>query len=199
MEKIETKKTITIIISGRAGVGKTTLANMLAEYITTRYTGLTVKKSSIAHRVKACARFMGWDGEKDLNGRKLLQGLGQVGRDYDINCWIRTEIEGIENLPKYPYDVLIIDDWRFMNELDYLDTQPLYDVFTVRVDSPERESLKNTPEYSDESETSLNLGSLRYGYTLFNTGPMDNLSDQMKHLWDTVLERKEESIIWKQI
>ena len=47
--------------------------------------------------VKAVAKFMGWNGEKDTKGRKLLQGIGNLGREYDNDAWIELLIKGIED------------------------------------------------------------------------------------------------------
>jgi hypothetical protein len=61
------------------------------------------------------AHTVGWDGKKDEKGRKLLQDLGLVVRDYDPNYWIDSlMVEMWTNGP--PSGNFYVDDLRFKNE-----------------------------------------------------------------------------------
>jgi hypothetical protein len=65
-----------IAIGGRMQVGKTTAADRLVE----RH-GFV--KYALAGPIKEIARTgFGWDGQKDARGRRLLQEIGTVGRNY---------------------------------------------------------------------------------------------------------------------
>lgn len=65
--------------TGNMQAGKTTCAE---------YTGFPIY--SFASPVKAIATIMGWDGNKDEKGRKLLQSLGtETGRAYDELMWLK--------------------------------------------------------------------------------------------------------------
>lgn len=148
------KKTACIMLSGRAGVGKTTLAGILKEEFV-KY-GLRVEKFSFAQGVKETAKFMGWDGKKDEWGRQLLIDIGMSGRKYDSNTWCRITFDyTIPNNIGFPFDVVLIDDWRFRNEYDFIASNYLYHTFTARIVAPDREVLKGNPTYNDASETEL--------------------------------------------
>lgn len=91
--------TRTIGFTGLAGSGKSYAANWMK-----LRTGGEIW--SFASKIKGIALAMGWDGEKDSRGRKLLQDIGTAGREYRRDCWLR-------NLPTHP---VIIDDVRYINE-----------------------------------------------------------------------------------
>ena len=140
------------MVSGKAGVGKTTFSNMLVDSLATG--GKFARVLPIAKGVKDCAtQFFGWDGKKDERGRKLLQNVGAIGRSYNPDNWIDLLVG---SLPSWmdSNDIVICDDWRFENESLYLEKYG-YKVFRIRVSAPSREILKGTPEYEDVSETSL--------------------------------------------
>lgn len=87
-------------ITGLAGAGKTYAANWFR-----LRTGGEIW--SFAAEIKRIAATMGWNGEKDARGRKLLQDLGSIGREYDRQCWVS----------RMPTDrPVIIDDVRYINE-----------------------------------------------------------------------------------
>lgn len=90
----------TIGITGLAGAGKT----YAATWFKLRTGG---EIWSFAAEIKRIAETMGWNGEKDSRGRKLLQDLGSIGREYDRQCWVN----------RMPTDrPVIIDDVRYINE-----------------------------------------------------------------------------------
>ena len=90
----------TIGITGLAGAGKTYAANWFK-----LRTGGEIW--SFAAEIKRIAATMGWNGEKDSRGRKLLQDLGSIGREYDRQCWVSRMPTG---------RAVIIDDVRYINE-----------------------------------------------------------------------------------
>ena len=152
-----------VLISGKAGVGKTTLAGLLSKVVRERedHTSI-IMKQSVAWGVKQTAVQMGWDHEKDAAGRRLLQGIGKIGRAYDPDVWVRIACKGITDT-QYHYGsvesslrYVWVDDWRFKNEarwfkeLDYM-----FRVRLVRVLASSREILKGTPEALDISELDL--------------------------------------------
>jgi hypothetical protein len=93
----------TIGFTGLAGSGKT--------YAATWFRFRSGKGSvwSFASEIKSIATRMGWDGQKDDRGRKMLQDIGSAGRAYDPWTWVA----------KMPTDhPIIIDDVRFINEAE---------------------------------------------------------------------------------
>jgi hypothetical protein len=155
------------MFSGKAGVGKTFFAN-LAQKICTDLL-LKTLKVSFASGVKSTATHMGWDGKKDDAGRKLLQQIGFIGREYDKDMWVRSAMTSIEDSVGYPYDAVFIDDWRFNNEFDYIrKKEPLYVPIPIRIEASEREILKDTLAYMDISETELDDFSFPYTNYIYN-------------------------------
>ncbi len=148
------RKTLLFIFSGKAGVGKTYCSNVLLGEA--RKLGYLCEKTSFASGIKNVASEMGWDGLKDTRGRKLLISIGAAGRKYDRDTWVRKAMEDLEGSPMYPLDIVCIDDWRFPNELYFIESNfPLYVPIPIRVSAPKREILVGTKEYNDRSETSL--------------------------------------------
>lgn len=180
MEKLGFAKMIVILISGKAGVGKTTTASILKEEFASQ--GKDVVIAPFAKGLKNVARSLGWDGKKDDAGRKLLIDIGRDGREYNKDVWVSmTYNKLLLEIPGYPQDIVISDDWRYPNEYDYLKNNPLYQIFRIRVYSPKREMLKGTPHYNDSSETSLpeafssTVRESDYDVVLSNLGSMDDL------------------------
>jgi len=124
-------KVTCILVSGAAGVGKNAVSDLLAVYL--NQCGLTVSRDSLALTLKLVARrFIGWDGAKDTKGRSLLQGLGELGRAYDEDVWCKSVKDRAEECI-FQDQVLIISDWRYMNEKEFFEKDPMYDVVTVKV------------------------------------------------------------------
>jgi hypothetical protein len=181
------KKTIVVLISGRAGTGKSTSAkylNSLAEK-----DKLVSGIIGFAHPLKQVAKLMGWDGNKDEKGRRLLQRLGtDVGREYDKEMWCKLLFSSIERWRNFPFDILFIDDWRFPSEYEFVKKQPMYVPITIRLTAIDREILKGTPDYDHISETALAevLSENWYDFIITNTGSPKNLEDQLDGIWKYV-------------
>ena len=182
-------KTTIILVSGKAGVGKTTFSNLFIKNLpeeVRKYSG----KYSFASGIKFAAKVMGWDGLKDERGRKFLQNIGRIGRQYDVNLWVQNMINLIEDINITPLDYIIIDDWRFPNECRwFVERLNEYEVYTVRIYAPNREILKNTPEYNDISETALlEFSDGYYDYFYNNEGTLEELEEQVKSIIYQILE-----------
>lgn len=160
------KKSLCFLLSGKAGVGKSFGSELLCKE--SRRQGYVTLSAHFATWVKQTAYAIGWDGVKDDAGRKLLQDIGKVGRDYDQNTWAKLTMNNIMDKPNFPYDVVVIDDWRFPNELSYIvDNEPLYKTIKIRIESKDREILSGSDLYNDVSETSLD-GSA-FDYVIYNS------------------------------
>jgi hypothetical protein len=152
------KKSVCVLISGKAGVGKSTSAN----YIQVMLDVFASKIAPIAYGVKRTAyESFGWDGKKDDKGRQLLIDIGQAGRKYNPDIWVEYTFKKFVPLcADAPFDLILVDDWRFPNELQYLQSGQEYAIYTIRIEADNRELLKGTPQYDDSSETSLPCATL---------------------------------------
>jgi hypothetical protein len=172
-------KTVIVLISGKISAGKTTTATMLHEAFLYDNIGM-IWRRSFAAKVKECAKdFYNWNERKDDRGRKLLQGIGRIGREYNKDVWVNYIIEDLYD--GIPPDVVIIDDWRFPNEFDKLNSleKDLFIIVKVRV-------LRNVPEDdTDISEISLR-DDMEYDFVIDNTGTLDDLRTTVNELADYI-------------
>jgi hypothetical protein len=192
------------MVGGKAGVGKSTFSGFALDYAKSHY---NLEHSAIfpfAFGVKDVAtRCFGWDGKKDDRGRELLQDVGKTGRAYNINIWVKKLLDKFYGMEYYS-DVVLIDDWRFPNEGQYIEiNEPSFKVVHIRIESPEREILKGKKAYDDVSETSLpsvevdyNIGypyyvidDEHYDYVVANTGSLDDLNDIAKAIMDREINK----------
>ena len=184
-------KTLVVLVSGKAGVGKTTLSKLLLDKFAEKE-DLSSFIIPFASSLKKVATMLGWDGKKDCKGRKLLQHLGGVLREYDTSTWVRLSYGFISSAPM-DIEVVISDDWRFPDECRYLKENPAYQVFTIRVEAPDREILKGTPEYDDVSETSLPSGftvesESVYDLEVRNDGTLEELNTTADNVVQYILD-----------
>ena len=90
-------------LAGYAGSGKDTAADVLV--------GLGYQRRAFAGALKDLATRIGWDGQKDDAGRKLLQELGVGARDIlGADVWVNALMATLEG-PS------VICDVRFPNEV----------------------------------------------------------------------------------
>lgn len=190
MDKIIFAKIPVLLISGKAGVGKTTFANFIKKYAEEN----KIKANIIpfASGVKEVARLAGWDGVKDSKGRRFLQEIGNSGRNYDKDIWVKKAYNNV--IIDGSSFIILHDDWRFPNESEYIFSQLFYSVHPIRIEAPSRELLKGTPEYNDESEISLPSGPnhLIYEYCIENEKlSLKELEETAIYLLLNILEKEE--------
>jgi uncharacterized HAD superfamily protein len=102
-----------IALSGKAGHGKDQTAAFISEFAAPM--GIKTQRVGFADAVKERARALGWDGEKNQNGRTLLQYIGARERKDDPEYWVRQLLERIGR--EDTTDTLwIITDCRYHNE-----------------------------------------------------------------------------------
>ncbi len=181
-------KLVVVLISGRAGTGKTTAAKFMSAYLDHPYS-IANAVVPFASSLKNIAKVLGWDGNKDDKGRKFLIDLGAVGREYDKDCWCKQTEVLIENFCP-DASVILIDDWRFPNEFEFFQKSNYYQTFTVRIYSPERELLKGTQFYNDLSETSLPEYDVEhfYDYTIINKSTLLNFESNCKAIISDIIK-----------
>lgn len=115
-----------IIISGKAGSGKDTVASILKN----KLVGRTILLS-YAHYLKMYAKnIINWNGEEETKPRTFLQELGDIVKDMDHNFLINRVIEDIE-VYKHYFDNIIICDARFKDEIEIIKQK--YNAIVIRV------------------------------------------------------------------
>lgn len=152
------------LISGKAGHGKTTFANFLEEELSQKDCKDVVRVAFGDLLKDVCRRYFDWDGEKDEKGRALLQYVGtELVRARDEDFWTDYVMRFCAVMRP---DIVIIDDWRFIEEVERM-SRFLDDIVTVRVERYEEWSGEyiNTPyknpamtqeQLEHQSETELN-------------------------------------------
>ena len=159
-----------ILISGKAEAGKTTTANIIKTFLEER--GKKVACIPYGQYVKDTAKLIwNWNGEKDEKGRQLLQWWGtDIVRAQDSNFWVDSVIRLAKVIDKH-VDYLIIDDCRFINEIEawrsikyvvldeatdaLTNRQRFPDIITIRVERPGHENVLTPEQRRHPSETEL--------------------------------------------
>ena len=171
-----------ILFSGKAENGKTTAATILKSILEKR--GEKVVVTRYAYYLKDLAkRYCDWDGEKDEEGRRLLQVLGtDIIRNKlnKPNFHVGRVCEDIE-ICQDSVNYVIIDDARFPNEIYYPKAMFGDKVISVNVKrtDPNFKSKLTDEQLKHESETALD-----------NFDSFDILVEakDMKELEDSILE-----------
>ena len=97
-------------LSGKKQVGKDTFGH----YLEVRY---GFQRIAFADYLKHIATKLGWDGRKDERGRRLLQDLGLVVRQYNERFWVEAAFRTMRRLQRNGYRDFVITDMRFINEV----------------------------------------------------------------------------------
>lgn len=141
-----------ILISGKAGTGKDTTANIMKKYLKAHCKRvLVVHYGDLLKYI--CKSFFGWNGKKDAQGRELLQHVGtDIIRANKPNYWVNFIKDMLRFFPR-KWDYVIIPDCRFPNEVDIM--KAAFDATHVRV-TREKPKRKLTPaQLEHASETAL--------------------------------------------
>jgi len=153
---------IVIGITGQAGSGKTTFANLLIDLF------IGSKQLNFADRLKKIAESMGWNGKKDVKGRRLLQLLGtECGRQcVSENVWVSLWEDSRIKLEKRGIPCVVCGDVRISNEAEHIHK---IGGSIVRITG-------RTGLHTDfEHESERGIPNLFCDYLVDNTGTMDEL------------------------
>jgi dephospho-CoA kinase len=154
-------------------VGKTTAADRLVE----RH-GFV--KYALAAPIKEIAKgAFGWDGHKDARGRRLLQEVGTVGRNYSGHIWLdRLAARLAAERPQRA----VVDDLRLEREERYLRELGFACVLVTRPVEliPEAEGAEEARGHETETE----IGRLDVDAVIDNSGSFDALYERLDRLVD---------------
>ena len=155
-----------ICISGHAGNGKDHTASCMYDELTNQ--GCNTLITHYADLVKyVCKSMFGWNGEKDAEGRHLLQYVGtDVVRAQEPDYWVDFIIS-ILKLFKDEWDYVLIPDTRFPNEINKLKEEG-FDAIHVRVIRPDYDNGLSEEAKAHISETALD--NIPCDYLLVNPG-----------------------------
>lgn len=158
-----------IILSGKAGSGKDTVASMLKS----KLTGRTILLS-YAHYLKMYAKnVVGWDGNEDTKPRTFLQDVGDLVKEIDHNFLINRVIQDIE-VYKHYFDNIIITDARFKDEIEMIKQR--YNGIVIRING----HYNNLDEKQRHHNTETSLDNYtNYDYVIFNNGTMKELENKV--------------------
>lgn len=160
-----------ICISGKAGHGKDTAAMILKNGL--EIDGYNVLITHYADLLKyICRTFFDWNGEKDENGRKLLQYVGtNVVRNKNPDYWVDFVVN-IIHLFYDEWDYVIIPDCRFQNEIDLM-RKSGFDTTHIRIVRRNFKSPLTIEQQRHPSETALD-GCVP-DYYIYNDGTISDL------------------------
>lgn len=151
-----------ILISGKAGSGKTSLAKRISELLPK--TVIT----SFSKYIKLFALEMtDWKGNDSDKPREFLQNMGDTLRSIDHNFMCNRLMEDMKVYEIY-YDYVIISDVRLVNELEYFTKNNLYETYSIRINNNDNRRNLNNSEMNHITETDLD------NYNKFNLIIDDN-------------------------
>ena len=142
-----------INICGKAGSGKDTFANYLQEEFEKR--NLTILRLNYADYLKyLCQKLFNWNGQKDEEGRTLLQKVGtDIVREQDADFWVRSVYE-VATLFDSFYDYVICADCRFPNENEFWQKAG-YKTETIWIERLKQQNILNEEQLAHSSENSM--------------------------------------------
>jgi energy-coupling factor transporter ATP-binding protein EcfA2 len=122
---------LNVAIVGKMGSGKSTLANHLVDvhkYTRVANAGALKALATMAYgpidkgetyRVTERDE-MAWDEqwkEREISGRQVLQGIGQIVKEFDRDFWLKAMMRDVATKGNGPF---VCDDTRFPFEADFL-------------------------------------------------------------------------------
>lgn len=166
-----------ITISAKAQHGKDYTANLLKESLEDQ--GYSVLVTHYADLLKyICRQFFGWDGQKNEEGRTLLQKVGTEGvRAIKPNYWVDFIIDILTFFPN-EWDYVIIPDTRFPNEIEMMKEK--FDCVSIHVSRPHFEN--NLTEEQRMHPSEIALDGYRFNHEVINDGTPEGMKNQINNL-----------------
>lgn len=181
-----------IMISGKAGSGKDTIANFFKDELIASNKRVLVMH--FADLVKYYAtQYFNWDGEKNEAGRSLLQEIGTTvmrGRYPEYWAEIIGKFIDAYTIPEHSFfDYILIPDWRFINEYevvyDYAAIQN-NETITIRIERYDDAGLKwkNPNMTSDQLNhiSECELDNFAFNWIIENRGTLEDLRNSVDEI-----------------
>lgn len=180
-----------IMISGKSQSGKDATAKIIEENLKEKeYNVLTIH---FADLVKFYAKqYYNWNGEKDHNGRALLQMIGTtIMRSRYPTYWaeiVAKFIDAVEELNHF--QIVLIPDWRFINEYEtvYDYAQKLnQEVITIRVNRYKDGIPYINPQMNEQQATHVSeceLDNFVFNWIIENKGTLEDIKQSVNYILD---------------
>lgn len=172
-----------VLISGKAQHGKDTVAELMKDEFYSQ--GKSVLVTHYADLVKyICKSFFGWDGEKNEVGRTLLQRIGtDVVRTTNPDYWVSFIIDMLKMFVG-EWDVVLIPDTRFPNEVSKMKEAFPDNTVHLRVVRDNFKSSLTEEQLSHPSETALD--NEEYDYIIHNNEDLISLENKVREFAQSV-------------
>ena len=176
------KKVITF--SGSAEHGKTSVAEILKKLL--EEDGERCLIVNFADYLKYIAsKYLGWDGNKDEQGRKILQVLGtDIVRAKNPDFWVETVMR-LMDVFWDEYDYFLIPDCRFPNELKCFEEADI-PATSIKVIRNNFENRLTPEQRLHPSEIALDGYS--FDYTISSESGLDNLEKEVIKFYNILKE-----------
>lgn len=182
--KLENKKPIIFLVSGKARAGKDTTCIFIKEYLN----DLKCINLQFSSYIKMYAqKISGWDGSDENKPRTLLQQLGtDVIRNKIDNEFFIKRIVGDIKVYSYYFDIITISDVRLPLEIDRLKDE-FDNVVSINIKRPFYESNLNSSEQNHITEIALdNYNS--FDYEIINDSSIEDLNNKVCKILDEVIK-----------
>lgn len=156
-----------VLFSGKAQAGKDTSAKIMARFLS-KHHGKRVFIIHFADVLKhICASYHNWDGTKTQEQRQILIDVAQKYRDIDQDFFVGF-VASLIKMYKDEYDIFLIPDNRYLNEIDVLKSNKTINLHTVRVSRFNLDNTKYDNGLSKEQKESVSETQLdRYPFDFY--------------------------------
>ena len=177
---------IVVGLSGKAMSGKTTFANMILDCLESSNDNIEVRIIPLAKRLKRQAQYLGWDGNKDENGRQLLQELSKPIKNYHgKECYAKW---CLEDATRMNLDVLLIDDVRMMAEVEYIFESPEIKSLLLRINRPNVDEISTLTESQKQDISETELDNYPFSKIIDNSDSLDFLKKQANRIASEIMD-----------
>ena len=140
------------IISGKSGSGKDTIANIMREeYEKNNFKCIILHYADLVKFY--CTQYYGWNGEKDVAGRTLLQTVGtDMVRTKFPDYWAEAIAKFLAAATK-DFDYAFIPDARFPNEIEVVKKYNPFITKAIRIERRNEDgSLYINPYFTERQK-----------------------------------------------